>query len=101
MSFDVEMMSDQQIDVLLHMTVKIPRWKLENTQTERESKRIRQAQRHLKELEEQRKQEKLKQRRLVNLRKAKAEREAEAQHKRRQQNKKPSHIKDESDDLAL
>ena len=95
MSFDVNTLSDQQIDALLHMTVKIPRWRLENTQTERERKRIPRAQRHLKELEEQRQeQEQLKKRRLVGLRKARAEREAEVRRKKQQQNKKPSHSKD-------
>lgn len=62
MSFDVELMSDQQLDELLLKPKKIPTWRLVNTQSEREKKRIRQMERHNKQLEAARLYQKKKQR---------------------------------------
>ncbi|WP_242364011.1 histidine kinase [Limosilactobacillus antri] len=46
MAFDVNIASDHQIDTILHSIKRIPTWKLENTQSEREHKRIHQLQLH-------------------------------------------------------
>ena len=51
MSFDVNMMSDEQLDELLEKPKKIPTWRVVNTQTAREKKRIRQLELHNKQLE--------------------------------------------------
>ena len=52
MAFDVIIASDQQIDAMLHSIKRIPTWKLENTQSEREHKRIHQLQLHQQQLEQ-------------------------------------------------
>ena len=48
MSFNVDSFSDAKLDELLTRVTKIPEWELKNTQSERENKRIRQIQIHLK-----------------------------------------------------
>ena len=53
MSFDVNMMSDEQLDELLEKPKKIPTWRVVNTQTAREKKRIRQLELHNKQLQQQ------------------------------------------------
>ena len=53
MAFDVIIASDQQIDAMLHSIKRIPTWKLENTQSEREHKRIHQLQVHNQQLKQE------------------------------------------------
>lgn len=53
MSFDINIASDQQIDAILHSIKRIPTWKLENTQSERERKRIHQLQLHNQQLKQE------------------------------------------------
>lgn len=53
MAFDVIIASDQQIDAMLHSIKRIPTWKLENTQSEREHKRIHQLQLHNQQLKQE------------------------------------------------
>ena len=62
MSFDVNMMSDEQLDELLEKPKKIPTWRVVNTQTAREKKRIRQLELHNKQLEAARLYQKKRQR---------------------------------------
>ena len=62
--FDVIIASDQQIDAMLHSIKRIPTWKLENTQSEREHKRIHQL--HQQQLEQDKEAEtKLKKQRRI------------------------------------
>ena len=65
--FDVIIASDQQIDAMLHSIKRIPTWKLENTQSEREHKRIHQLQLHQQQLEQDKEAEteRKKQRRII------------------------------------
>ncbi|WOZ73704.1 histidine kinase [Limosilactobacillus reuteri] len=67
MAFDVIIASDQQIDAMLHSIKRIPTWKLENTQSEREHKRIHQLQLHQQQLEQDKEDEteRKKQRRII------------------------------------
>ena len=67
MAFDVIIASDQQIDAMLHSIKRIPTWKLENTQSEREHKRIHQLQLHQQQLEQDKeaKTKRKKQRRII------------------------------------
>lgn len=67
MAFDVIIASDQQIDAMLHSIKRIPTWKLENTQSEREHKRIHQLQLHQQQLEQDKEAEtkQKKQRRII------------------------------------
>ena len=67
MAFDVIIASDQQIDAMLHSIKRIPTWKLENTQSEREHKRIHQLQLHQQHLEQDKEAEtkRKKQRRII------------------------------------
>ncbi|MDM8219259.1 MULTISPECIES: histidine kinase [Limosilactobacillus] len=67
MAFDVIIASDQQIDAMLHSIKRIPTWKLENTQSEREHKRIHQLQLHQQQLEQDKEAEteRKKQRRII------------------------------------
>lgn len=67
MAFDVIIASDQQIDAMLHSIKRIPTWKLENTQSEREHKRIHQLQFHQQQLEQDKEAEteRKKQRRII------------------------------------
>lgn len=53
MAFDVNIASDHQIDAILHSIKRIPTWKLENTQSERERKRIHQLQLHNQQLKQE------------------------------------------------
>ena len=66
-AFDVIIASDQQIDAMLHSIKRIPTWKLENTQSEREHKRIHQLQLHQQQLEQDKEAEakRKKQRRII------------------------------------
>ena len=66
-AFDVIIASDQQIDAMLHSIKRIPTWKLENTQSEREHKRIHQLQLHQQQLEQDKEDEteRKKQRRII------------------------------------
>lgn len=66
-AFDVIIASDQQIDAMLHSIKRIPTWKLENTQSEREHKRIHQLQLHQQQLEQDNEAEtkRKKQRRII------------------------------------
>lgn len=57
MSFNVDSFSDAKLDELLTRVTKIPEWELKNTQSERENKRIRQIQIHLKMIRQVEKQE--------------------------------------------
>lgn len=65
--FDVIIASDQQTDAMLHSIKRIPTWKLENTQSEREHKRIHQLQLHQQQLEQDKEAEtkRKKQRRII------------------------------------
>ena len=67
MAFDVIIASDQQIDAMLHSIKRIPTWKLENTQSEREHKRIHQLQLPQQQLEQDKEAEtkRKKQRRII------------------------------------
>lgn len=67
MAFDVIIASDQQIDAMLHSIKRIPTWKLENTQFEREHKRIHQLQLHQQQLQQDKEAEtkRKKQRRII------------------------------------
>ena len=69
MAFDVIIASDQQIDAMLHSIKRIPTWKLENTQSEREHKRIHQLQLHQQQLEQDKEAEtkRKKQRRIISV----------------------------------
>ena len=65
MSFNVDSFSDAKLDELLTRVTKIPEWELKNTQSERDNKRIRQIQIHLKmirQVEKQEQRQKLRQR---------------------------------------
>ena len=66
-AFDVIIARDQQIDAMLHSIKRIPTWKLENTQSEREHKRIHQLQLHQQQLEQDKEAEteRKKQRRII------------------------------------
>lgn len=66
-AFDVIIASDQQTDAMLHSIKRIPTWKLENTQSEREHKRIHQLQLHQQQLEQDKEAEtkRKKQRRII------------------------------------
>ena len=71
-AFDVIIASDQQTDAMLHSIKRIPTWKLENTQSEREHKRIHQLQLHQQQLEQDKEAEtkRKKQRRTISVPKA-------------------------------
>ena len=66
-AFDVIIASDQQTDAMLHSIKRIPTWKLENTQSEREHKRLHQRQLHQQQLEQDKEAEteRKKQRRII------------------------------------
>lgn len=67
MSFSIHMASDEQLDTLLHSNKRIPAWRLSNTQSERERKRIHQLQLHQQQLEQDKEAEtkRKKQRRII------------------------------------
>lgn len=99
MSFDVELMSDQQLDELLLKPKKIPTWRLVNTQSEREKKRIRQMERHNKQLEAARLYQKKKQRARLLATKRKQEMQRQEHQERMKYKKKPSNEKDDGLEL--
>ncbi|MFR0607449.1 MULTISPECIES: histidine kinase [Limosilactobacillus] len=53
MSFSIHMASDEQLDSLLRSNKRIPAWRLSNTQSEREHKRIHQLQVHNQQLKQE------------------------------------------------
>lgn len=61
------MASDEQLDSLLRSNKRIPAWRLSNTQSEREHKRIHQLQLHQQQLEQDKEAEteRKKQRRII------------------------------------
>ena len=67
MSFSIHMASDEQLNSLLHSNKRIPAWRLSNTQSERERKRIHQLQLHQQQLEQDKEAEteRKKQRRII------------------------------------
>ena len=67
MSFSIHMASDEQLDSLLRSNKRIPAWRLSNTQSERERKRIHQIQLHRQQLERDKETEakRKKQRRII------------------------------------
>lgn len=67
MSFSIHMASDEQLDTLLRSNKRIPAWRLSNTQSERERKRIHQLQLHQQQLEQDKEAEtkRKKQRRII------------------------------------
>ena len=94
MSFDVNMMSDEQLDELLEKPKKIPTWRVVNTQTAREKKRIRQLELHNKQLEAARlDQKKWRQARLLA-----AKRNKELQQQKQANRKKRAKATKEKDD---
>lgn len=66
------MASDEQLDSLLRSNKRIPAWRLSNTQSERERKRIHQLQLHQQQLERYKEAEtkRKKQRRTISVPKA-------------------------------
>lgn len=98
MSFDVELMSDQQLDELLLKPKKIPTWRLVNTQSEREKKRIRQLELHNKQLEAARLYQKKRQR--ARLLAAKRNKELQQQ-KQANRKKRATANKEKDDGLEL
>ena len=83
MSFDVNMMSDEQLDELLEKPKKIPTWRVVNTQTAREKKRIRQLELHNKQLEAARLYQKKRQRARLLAAKRKEELQQQKQWQQR------------------
>ncbi|WP_295730457.1 hypothetical protein [uncultured Limosilactobacillus sp.] len=81
MSFNIKMMSDAEIDQLLNSNKRVPKWRLRNTQSEREHKRLRQIQDFRNYLEEVRQQE-LKQKRQAQERHRREEQEKTSRHKK-------------------
>lgn len=67
MSFSIHMAGDEQLDSLLRSNKRIPAWRLSNTQSERERKRIHQIQLHRQQLERDKETEakRKKQRRII------------------------------------
>ena len=51
MSFNIHMANDEQLDSLLRSNKRIPSWRIANTQSTRERKRIHQLQLHRQQLE--------------------------------------------------
>ena len=51
MSFSIHMANDEQLDSLLRSNKRIPSWRIANTQSARERKRIHQLQLHRQQLE--------------------------------------------------
>ena len=98
MSFDVNMMSDEQLDELLEKPKKIPTWRVVNTQTAREKKRIRQLELHNKQLEAVRLYQKKRQR--ARLLAAKRNKELQQQ-KQANRKKRATANKEKDDGLEL
>ena len=98
MSFDVNMMSDEQLDELLEKPKKIPTWRVVNTQTAREKKRIRQLELHNKKLEAARLYQKKRQR--ARLLAAKRNKELQQQ-KQANRKKRATANKEKDDGLEL
>ena len=72
MSFSIHMANDEQLDSLLRSNKRIPAWRLSNTQSEWERKRIHQIQLHRQQLEREKEAEtkRKKQQRIVSVQKA-------------------------------
>lgn len=72
MSFSIHMASDEQLDSLLRSNKRIPAWRLSNTQSERERKRIHRLQLHRQQLKRDKGAEtkRKKQRRTISVPKA-------------------------------
>lgn len=89
MSFDINLMSDEQLDEMLERPQKIPSWKIANTQSAREKKRIRQLELHNKQLQEQRLYQKKKQRErlLAAKQKQKIGKQSQTKYKRKSKEK--------------
>ena len=98
MSFDVGLMSDEQLDELLEKPKKIPTWRVVNTQTAREKKRIRQLELHNKQLEAARLYQKKRQR--ARLLAAKRNKELQQQ-KQANRKKRAKATKEKDDGLEL
>lgn len=89
MGFNVEMMSEEEISVLLDKITKIPDWQLKNTQTAREARRLQRNNQFIQELQQS------KQWHIQKVNKAKAKVPNYIHHH------KISLKKDKSDDLEL
>ena len=98
MSFDVNMMSDAQLDELLEKPKKIPTSRVVNSQTAREKKRIRQLELHNKQLEAARLYQKKRQR--ARLLAAKRNKELQQQ-KQANRKKRAKATKEKDDGLEL
>ena len=94
MSFDVNMMSDNHLDEFLEKPKKIPTWRVVNTQTAREKKRIRQLELHNKQLEAARLYQKKRQRARLLA----AKRNKELQQQKQANRKKRAKANKEKDD---
>lgn len=66
MSFSIHLASDEQLDTLLHSNKRIPSWRLANTQSERERKRIHQLQLHNQQLKRAKEDELQRKKRQLN-----------------------------------
>lgn len=74
MSFSIHMANDEQLDSLLRSNKRIPSWRIANTQSARERKRIHQLQLHRQQLERDKKTEikRKRQRRTISVSKIQA-----------------------------
>ena len=74
MSFSIHMANDEQLDSLLRSNKRIPSWRIDNTQSARERKRIHQLQLHRQQLERDKETEikRKRQRRTISVSKIQA-----------------------------
>ena len=74
MSFSIHMANDEQLDSLLRSNKRIPSWRIANTQSARERKRIHQLQLHRQQLERDKETEikRKRQRRTISVSKIQA-----------------------------
>ena len=74
MSFSIHMANDEQLDSLLRSNKQIPSWRIANTQSARERKRIHQLQLHCQQLERDKEAEikRKRQRRTISVSKIQA-----------------------------
>lgn len=74
MSFSMHMANDEQLDSLLRSNKRIPSWRIANTQSARERKRIHQLQLHRQQLERDKETEikRKRQRRTISVSKIQA-----------------------------
>lgn len=72
MSLNVQLMSDEELDACLSKVTKIPDWKIRNTQSNREHRRIRNIEIHRKLIKEQQRQQLKRQQRRLRAEKSRS-----------------------------